>query len=303
MRRIIFFVLCLLSLSSWAQTRVIVPFPAGGGTDVAARVLFRDISERTGRQFVIENISGAGGDIGRQRAMRDNSLLFTPNSLLISAHLENLGFAPLEEFRAVVGVGAYPYLLSAHPSFTITNVKELRIIARRHGIINISSAGTAGANHLIIYQLARQIGFPVEAIPHKGTPDAALTTMSGMVPLMVSGIQGTNELVRAGKLRAVAVTTAHRDQDFPQVPTVQEQLGRSFDYPGWFGVVVPKRYDPHLASEIGSAALVSLRSPQVRQRMQELSVTIWAWPADKFEAFLRTDDRQWAAAARQALSR
>lgn len=303
MCKVIFFCLFLVSSVTWCQTRVIVPFPPGGGTDVAARVLFRDISERTGRQFIIENVGGAGGDIGRQRAMRDNHLLFTPNSLLISAHLENLGFVPLDEFRAVVGVGSYPYLLSAHPSFVIRNVMDLQTISRRHGVINISSAGTSGANHLIIYQLSRLIGFSVEAIPHKGTPDAAMTTMSGLVPLMVSGIQGANDLVKAGRLRGIAVTTTYRDPELAQVPTIQEMTGRAFNYPGWFGVVAPRRYDERVAAEISAAAIVSLHSPLVRQRMHELGISVWAWPADQFGRFLRDDDNRWATAVRATVKK
>lgn len=296
MHRIFFIFLVLFAATVSAQTRVIVPFPPGGGTDVVARVLFQNITERTGKLFLIENVSGAGGDIGRQRAMRDNVLLFSPNSLLISAHIEKLGFVPLDEFQAVVGVGAYPYLLTAHPSFQINNVQKLRDLAQQHGTINIASAGTSGANHLIIAALAKSVGFPVEPIPHKGTPDAAMTTMSGLVPLMVSGIQGTEDLVAAGKLRALAVTTAKRHPGLPAVPTIQEMIKKPFDYPGWFGIVAPRRYPKSQWEDLAREALISLKSAQIQRKLSELGVTVWALGPREFAIFLQDDDRRWAVA-------
>ena len=289
-------IMILFTTIASAQTRVIVPFPPGGGTDIVARVIFKDITDRTGYQFIIENVSGAGGDIGRQKAMRDNVLLFTPNSLLISAHLEKLNFVPLDEFKAVVGVGAYPYLISAHPSFNLKNLSDLKALSKTHGVINIGSAGTSGANHLIIGQLAKTIGFKVEPIPHRGTPDALLSTISGNVPLMVSGIQGTSEFIKAGKLKPIAVTTVDRDVVMTNVPTVQEMTKKPFNYPGWFGIMAPKRYDDATANIIMKHVIASLNSKDVKAKLTEQSVFIWAYPPQKFTEFLIQDDKNWANA-------
>lgn len=296
MRKLLALIMMVFTTSVFAQTRVIVPFPTGGGTDIVARIIFKDITDRTGQQFIIENVSGAGGDIGRQRAMRDNVLLFTPNSLLISAHLEKLNFVPLEEFKAVVGIGAYPYLISAHPTFNIKNLNELKSLSKKHGVINIGSAGTSGANHLIIAQLGKTIGFNVEPIPHRGTADALLSTISGNVPLMVSGIQGTSGFINSRKLKAVAVTTNVRDVVMKNVPTVQEQIKKSFDYPGWFGIVAPKRYDDVAASNITKQVITSLSSNDVKAKLHEQSILIWAYPPQKFTEFLIQDDKNWAKA-------
>ena len=290
--------LLIIGIPVSAQTRVIVPFPPGGGADIVARVLFRDITEKSGRQFVIENISGASGNIGRLRSIRENTLVVTPNSLLLSAYIEKLNFVPLEEFKAVVGVGDYPYVISAHPSFPSLNIKEFPRLAKNYGVLNISSGGAAGGSHLIINQLVKLIKFPVEFIPHKGTMDAAMSTMSGSVPLLISAIQGTSELVRSGKLRAIAVTTAQRDINLKEVPTIQEMINKPFNYPGWYGVFAPRRYDEQLANEISTNALIALQSPKIRQVMHELSINIQNWPPEKFETFLRIDDKQWATAAR-----
>lgn len=298
MKNVFAVIIMLFTTIASAQTRVIVPFPPGGGTDIVARVIFKDITDRTGYQFIIENVSGAGGDIGRQKAMRDNVLLFTPNSLLISAHLEKLNFVPLDEFKAVVGVGAYPYLISAHPSFNLKNLNDLKALSKTHGVINIGSAGTSGANHLIIGQLGKTIGFKVEPIPHRGTPDALLSTISGNVPLMVSGIQGTSEFIKVGKLKPIAVTTIARDVVMTNVPTVQEMIKKPFYYPGWFGIVAPKRYDDATANIVMKHAIASLNSKDVKPKLTEQSIFIWAYPPQKFTEFLIQDDKNWAKTIR-----
>lgn len=298
MKKLIALIMMLFATTIFAQTRVIVPFPAGGGTDIVARVIFKDITDRTGYQFIIENVSGAGGDIGRQKAMRDNVLLFTPNSLLISAHLEKLNFVPLDEFKAVVGIGAYPYLISSHPTFNLKNLNDLKSISKTHGVINIGSAGTSGANHLIIGQLGKTIGFKVEPIPHRGTPDALLSTISGNVPLMVSGIQGTGEFIKAGKLKAIAVTTIDRDVIMTNVPTVQEMIKKPFNYPGWFGIVAPKMYDEVASNAVMRHVIISLNSKTVRAKLTEQSVSIWSYPPQKFTEFLIQDDKNWANAVK-----
>lgn len=293
MKKIFFILSLLISSLCFAQTRVIVPFPPGGGTDLAARIIFNDVSERTGKKIVIENISGAGGDIGRQRAMRDNVLLFTPNSILISAHLDRLNFIPLEEFKPVIGIGSYPYLISGHPKFPIKSIQSLKELSRKHGTINIASAGIAGANNLIIYEIGKLLKINVEAIPHRGTPDAILTTISGNTPLMVSGIQGTEQYIISNKLRAVAVTTDTRDIILKNIPTVQESTGKKFNYPGWFGVVAPKKYDDKQAQEIFVAVSESLKDDNVKRKLTQLSVNIWSWNSEKFGQFLKQDDIQW----------
>ena len=293
MRKLLLFIALFWSSIAFSQTRIIVPFPVGGGTDLVARIIFSDITNRTGQQFIIENVPGAGGDIGRQRAIRDNVLLFTPNSLLISAHLEKIKYDPFEEFKAVVGIGVYPYLVSAHPSFNIKSLNDLRALSKVHGTINIGSAGTSGANHLIISQLSRAIGFKVEPIPHRGTPDAIMSTISGSVPLMVSGIQGTNEFIKSGKLKPIAVTTNVRDINLKNVPTVQEMTKKSFDYPGWFGLVAPKRYDDTLLANISREVIITLNSRHIIEKLNEQSIAIWAYPPQKFMQFLIDDNKNW----------
>ena len=293
MLHFLLFLLCFLPSIALAQIRVIIPFPAGGGTDLVARIIFSDITTRTGQQFIIENVPGAGGDIGRQRAIRDNVLLFTPNSLLISAHLEKIKYDPIEEFKAVVGVGVYPYLISAHPSFNIKSLNDLRSLSKVHGTINIGSAGTSGANHLIISQLSKAIGFQVEPIPHRGTPDAILSTISGSVPLMVSGIQGTNEFIKSGRLKPIAVTTKARDINLKNVPTVEEMVKKPFDFPGWFGIVAPKRYDDVLLANISKDVIITLNTKHIIEKLNEQSIAIWAYSPQKFHEFLIVDNKNW----------
>lgn len=285
----LFYVLSLLFFTNLAlaNERVIVPFPAGGGTDLAARIIFKNSNIK------IENIGGAGGDIGRQKALRDNVLLFTPNSLLISAHLLKAKVSPLDEFKPVVGIGAYPYLISAHPNFSINNLNMLKSIAAKHGAINIGSAGVAGANNIIIYELARVIGFKVQAIPHRGTTDALLNTISGNVPMMVSGIQGTNEMIKSGKLKPVAVSTNRRDVIMKDVPTVEEMIKKPFNYPGWFGVVVSKNYDDNKLKTVQEYISNELKNPEIIKQLNELSINIWNYSPEVFYKFLKKDDQQW----------
>lgn len=291
--KFIFFLVLLITQMAAAQTRIIVPFPAGGGTDLVCRMILKDVSEKTGKQFIIENVSGAGGDIGRQKAIRDNILLFTPNSIIISAYLDNNSYVPLQEFKSVVGIGSYPYLLSGHPSLAIKNITELKDITKKHGAINISSAGVVGANTLIIEQLGKVLKIPVVVIPHRGTPDALLTTISGNTPLMVSGIQGTEEFIKSKKLIAIAVTTDFRDVVMKDVPTIQEMIKTKFNYPGWFGIVAPKKYDDKQIEELSTNVIMSLKTQTLKEKLTEMSVSIWGYSPNKFTEFLTQDDKRW----------
>jgi tripartite-type tricarboxylate transporter receptor subunit TctC len=289
----IMMLLLIFTNVAFAQTRVIIPFPAGGGTDLVGRIIFNSIEQKTGHHFVIESIGGAGGDVGRHKAVRENSLLFTPNSLLISAYINKSSILPLDQFDPLVGIGAYPYLISSHPTFKY-NLRDLKSLQK--GPINIASAGVAGANHIIIFELSKLLKFSVQPIPHKGTPDALLSVMSGMTPLMVSGIQGTHGYIENKRLRAVAVTTTFRDKTLLNVPTVQQSTGVNFNYPGWFGVFAPKQYDKKTSSLVTAQIIDILKSKEVQRKLDEQSVTIWNYDDKEFLKFLISDDRQWKTA-------
>jgi tripartite-type tricarboxylate transporter receptor subunit TctC len=255
--------------------RFVVPYPPGGGTDTVARIVARRLAESLGQQVVIDNRGGANAIIGTQIGAKSapdgyTMVLGVPASLAVNPALyRDLPYDPARDFAPVSQLTENAYVLTAHPAAAPTTVKELVDLARAQpGKLNFGSSGNGSAGHLVLEQLKRKAGIDIVHVPYKGGGPALNDLLAGQIQLMGGPMVAVAPLVKARRLKALAVTTARRSAAMPDVPAVAETLP-GYQSSGWAGVLVPKGTPramiARLSTEIGRA----LQNPEVRRQLGE----------------------------------
>ena len=243
--------------------RFIVPYPPGGGTDTIARVVARRLGENLGQQIVIDNRGGANAIIGTHLAAKAPAdgytmVLGVPASLAVNPNAyRDLPYDPLRDFSPVSQLTVNAYLLAAHPAVPANTVKELVDLARaKPGQLNFGSSGNGSAGHLVLELFKRMAKVDIVHVPYKGGGPALNDLLAGQIQVMGGPMVSALPLVRAGKLKALAVTTQKRVSAIPDVPTVGETLP-GYESSGWSGALMPKGTPAamiqRLNAEIGKA--------------------------------------------------
>ncbi|MGZ5260362.1 MAG: tripartite tricarboxylate transporter substrate binding protein, partial [Burkholderiales bacterium] len=227
--------------------RVVVPFPAAGGTDILARLLLQRMSERLGANFVIDNRAGAGGTIGTEivaKATPDGyTILVASSSHTINPSVyKKIGYDPARDFAPVTLIASGPGLLVVHPSVPAKNVKELIALAKsRPGQLIYASAGNGTPPHLAAELFKSMAGVDLVHIPYKGNVPAFVDLLSGAVSLSFPTITSGLPQVRSGKLRALGVTSKERSTVVPDVPTIAESGLPGYEATTWYGMLAPAK--------------------------------------------------------------
>ncbi|CAG2157896.1 hypothetical protein LMG31506_06158 [Cupriavidus yeoncheonensis] len=279
---------------------VVVPQAPGGANDVIARIVTTKLSEQLGRQVVVENRPGAGGNIGTTyvaKAAADGyTLLFTVSS----AHVINpslykrTGFDPMRDFVPVGSVATAGYVLVANPSFRPGNVRELIEAARaKPDTITIASAGNGTLNHLIGEMLQRSAGIRLVHVPYKGATAAASDVVGGQVALSVQSLPSAQSFIRAGKLKVLAVTNERRLPSMPDVPTVGETL-RGFGATPWYGLFAPTSTPDAVLVRLRTALGKVLGTAEVRETLAQQGCEPFASDPRQFETLVRGDLARWS---------
>ncbi|MDB5413843.1 MAG: hypothetical protein JWR10_2178 [Rubritepida sp.] len=234
----------------WLPNRpmtMIVPYAAGGGTDIVGREFAQILSQKLGQPVVVENRGGAGGSIGTLQAVRSRAdgltfLYAVSSNIVINPHVYRTE-AAVDPARVLLPVGLlanYQYILVGDPRWPVTNIQELIALARRKpGEITFSHSGNGGNNHLAGKLLARMAGIELSDVAYRGTAPALMDAVSGTVQFNISSPPPAIPMVREGQLRAIAVTGAQRSPTFPDVPTVAEQGLLGYSVMGWHGLFYP----------------------------------------------------------------
>ena len=278
---------------------VILPFSAGGTTDMVARSVTAKVTQSIGQTMVVENRPGAGGNIGADlvaKAKPDgHTLLFTaPGPVAINQWLyKSMPYDPARDLTPVTLAGTVPNLLVVHPSFSATTLAELIALARaKPGQLNFASAGSGSTSHLTAELLKSMAGIDMQHVPYKGMAPALNDVLAGQVQMLFDNFPTAYQQVKAGKLRALAVTSATRHRSAPEVPAVAETVP-GYAAIGWFGWLAPagtpRPIVERLAGEIGAA----LRSPEVSERLAEAGLDIVANTPEAFAAFIREESVKW----------
>ena len=281
--------------------RMVVPCPPGGPADVLARTLGSKLADALGQPLVIENRGGAGAAIGA-KAVADAApdgytiLLGTVSSHAINPILNpRLGYHPVRDFAAVGPVAATPFALVAHPSVAASNVRELIVLAKaRPGTLAAGSAGNGTSNHLALELFKTLAGIDIIHIPYKGSAPALADVVSGQVPLMFDLVTTSAPLIKAGTLKALAVTSTARLAGLPAVPTMIEAGVPGFEVSAWFGLFAPAATPSSVVARLNAEVAHVLRLPDVKERLSALGADPMAASPEQFSAFVRDENQRWA---------
>ena len=303
---IVFALLLMASYSNlFAQSypnrpvRIIVTFPPGGSSDTLTRVVAQEMSESLGQPVVIENRTGAGGNIGVEAAAKSTpdgyTLLSSSSSLPLAGVLySKLNFDPLNDFAPIAMVGSSPMLVTVNPSVAAKTVPELIALAKQKpGEIAYASAGHGSMNHLAVELFKLQTGIDVRHVPYRGNPLAAIDVISGHVPLFFDYLLTGLPHVKDGKLRALATTGAKRTPALPDLPTVSEAGVPGFEASLWFAFFAPAGTPKEIVDKLTKSVQDALAKPKVKERLDSLGVEVDAQGSEKLAAVMKADFAKW----------
>jgi len=286
---------------SWPQKpiKMIVPFPAGGGTDFIGRLAAKHLSDRLGQQVFVENRGGANGSIGLQQLMQSDPDGYTiatssDTPLVVNPWLyERLPYQALRDFIPVATLVRFPGMLAAHPSLQANTVAELIALAKaKPGDLAYASAGVGNFSHLAMELFSLATGVKLLHVPYKGTGPSSLALLGGEVQLGFNNVQTLLQNVRSGQLRALAVAEPQRIPVLPDVPTVAETVP-GFTMAPWIGIIVPTKTPKDIVARLSQETLAVMRDPEVVKLLNDQQVTPMATGPDEFEALIRSDLQRW----------
>ena len=279
--------------------RIISPFPAGGSVDFVGRLVAAKLPEFLGQQVVVENRSGASGNIGTEivaRAAPDGyTLLVNTTPLVSNAFLyRKLSYDPINDFAPVMLVSYSQSILAVHPSLPARSVKELLALARaKPGQLNYGSAGPATNPHISgeLFNLLGKVNITV--VHYKGGGPALIAAMSGEVGVVFANFAETSGHVKAGKLRALGVTSAKRAPTLPDVPTIAEAGLPGYEFTTWHGILAPKGTPRAIVALLNDRLKKSLATPDQAKRFHDHGLDVVASTPEEFAAFLAAEYKKW----------
>jgi len=280
--------------------RVVVGFSAGGTTDVAARIIAKELGEDLGQSFVVENKPGAGSNIGAElvaRAKPDGYTLYmvAVTSTINQTLYRKLSFDIVKDFSPIALVIKVPNILVVNPSLPVKSVPELVAYLKAHpNKVSFASSGSGTSIHMAGELFKLRSGADIVHIPYKGSAPALTDLIGNQVQMMFDNMPSAWPHVQAGKLRALAVTTAERSATAPELPTMVESGFDKFDVSSWFGLIAPAGTPRDVIDRLNASVQKALSKPEVQQRFKDLgAVTAKTTPAE-FGAFIQSEVDTWA---------
>jgi tripartite-type tricarboxylate transporter receptor subunit TctC len=284
----------------------VVAFTPGGGVDVAARVIGQNLSQRLAQSVVVENISGAGGNIGTERVAKaapdGYTVLFGSGAFTINPSLyKNLPYDPVRDFAPVTLILTTPFVLMVSNTSSIRTVKELADLAKSApGKLQYASAGNGSASHLFTELLTSALGIRLTHVAYRGATPAMNDVLGGHVPIVFDSVITALPLIQAGKVRALAVSSRARSSVAPEIPTVAESGVPGFDAANWMGLLVPAGTPRDIIGRLGSETAEGLKDTQVKERLKKLGAEAVGSNPEAFDKYLRGELAKWAKVVRDA---
>jgi tripartite-type tricarboxylate transporter receptor subunit TctC len=284
--------------------RLVVGFPPGGGTDITARLIGQWLSERLGQQFVTENRPGAGSSIAAEAVVRapadGYTLLMVTAANAINATLyDKLNFNFLRDIAPVAGIMLVQNVMTVNPTLPVKTVPEFIAYAKTNpGKINMASAGIGGAGHLSGELFKMMAGVDIVHVPYRGVAPALSDLLGGQVQVIFATMPSAIEYVRAGTLRALAVTTAMRSDALPNIPTVGDFVP-GYEASDWYGLCAPKNTPGDIIDKLNKEINAALVDPKMRARIAELGGAVLPSPAN-FGKLIADETEKWAKVVRAA---
>ena len=287
--------------------RIVVPFSAGGIVDSIARTIGEKMSARYGQPVLVENKAGAGGAIGTDfvaKAPADGYtlLLVSPGFAVAPSLQKGIGWNPVRDFRSVAGIGVVPNVIVVYPGVPAKTMVEFIELAKKSSTpLTYATAGIGTSNHLSGELLAQEAGIKLTHVPYKGQPDALNDLLSGRVDMMPLTAALALQQVKAGKLRALAVTTAKRASAAPDLPTVAEAAKLpDYEVGTWFGLVAPAKTPDPVMRKLSTDVAEILAMPEVKTKLEAMGMELAPQKGPEFDAFVDREFVKWSKVIQQA---
>lgn len=278
----------------------IVPHAAGGANDTIARVIAQKLGEQMGQSVVVENRTGAGGNVGTASAARARPdgytfILTADSSMVINPALyRNTGFDPIKDFEPVGTVATAGYVLVANPAFPAKNVTELVALAKQQpGKINIGSAGNGTLNHLIGEMLGKATDIDMVHVPYKGAAAAVTDLVAGQVQVSVQSLPSSISFIRSNKIKVLGVVNPKRLPALPDAPTIGETI-RGFGATPWYGVFAPAGTPKAIITQLNAEIAKALDSKEVQERLAGVGCEAYKSTPEQFAQLVREELPRWA---------
>ncbi|WP_284334609.1 Bug family tripartite tricarboxylate transporter substrate binding protein [Comamonas sp. NoAH] len=302
--------LSLTGITAIAQTaasypskaiRMVIPFTPGGSADILGRAMGHELTQAWGQSVVPENVAGAGGSIGADRVAKASSdgytlLMGHVGTLAITPSLyPKLPYDPIKSFTPVAWVARVPNVLVVHPSLPVTDLKSFITYAKANpDRINYSSGGNGSAAHMTMSYLAQQTGLSMQHVPYKGTAPAVNDLVAGQVQALFTGIPAVLAQLKAGQIKAIAVSSPQRVAILPDVPTVAEAALPGFEADQWYGIVGPAGMPKEVVSKLNAQINASLKSQAILERLQSEGAQPMPSTPEVFGQLISKDMERWS---------
>ncbi len=305
----------LLSLSAAGQAadypskpiKIVVTFPPGGSADAIIRILSTRLNDKLGQPLVIDNRPGAGGNIGLSvvaKAAPDGYVLgvgaaggLTANSSLYP----QMPFDVAKDFQPITMLAAIPFVLVGHPSVPADNMQQLIAYAKSQpGKVSIGHGGNGTAMHLSTALFTQMTDLKMIEVPYRGSGPAAMDTLSGQIQLSVTDLAAALPHIKAGKLKAFAVTSPKRLNNLPDVPTLSESGLTGYDSTGWFGLVAPAGTPAAIIQRLHTEFTAALNDEAIKTQMRQSGMEPVATTMEGLDAYIKSETQKWAKVIRQA---
>lgn len=305
------FLLCTAA-SAQAQTypskpiRIVVPYVAGGATDITARQLGEKLSQRVGQPVLIDNRGGAAGNIGMEFAAKSSPdgytiLLSAVGAFAVNPHLYKLNYDAIRDLAPIILISTSAGLLAVHPSVPAKNVRELVTLAKaRPGELNYGSSGVGGFGHVSAALFTMMSGTKMVHVPYKSSGPALIDLIAGHIQLLFNNAISTVPQIKAGRVRALAVTSIQRTRAVPNLPTLDEAGVKGYDQTAWSGIAAPAGTPKDIVARLNSEFNAILKLPDIQQKNAEVGSDIVGGTPAYFGDYLKSETAKFARIVKEA---
>lgn len=303
------------SAAAWAQTgdypakpiKIVVTFPPGGSSDAIVRILSTRLNEKLGQPLVIDNRPGAGGNIGLSvvaKSAPDGYVLGVGAAGGLTANVSlypQMPFDVAKDFMPITMLAAIPFVLVGHPSVPADNIQQLIAYAKSQaGKVSIGHGGNGTAMHLSTALFTQMADLKLIEVPYRGSGPAAMDTLSGQIQLSITDLAAALPHIKAGKLKAFAVTSPKRLSNLPDVPTLAESGLTGYDSTGWFGLVAPAGTPASIIQRLNAEFTAALNDEGIKSQMRQNGMEPVPTTTEGLDAYIKSETQKWGRVIRQA---